>query len=190
MMNKKALLVLIVSVIFFNSNAQAKDYSEAGKKLLKNGFESTGIAEVEKYRMPIRTTFEAAYEIYMSYNKKAFASKEYNSFYKFAEGKNEKEIKAEFDKLPNETQVKIKEAESANSEISSSIGKLLLNFTSQNLAFQEVDTKSALGSLGMFKMPSALSAVGDTFNEVEFILDSVGEIHRVSEMLSRWESAQ
>ena len=183
----KSILLLTSLLLTFGATAGSCD--KEGKKLMENGYDSTQIGAVEEIRLPIRSSFEASYKLCKDYIKQAKVSVEYNTFYKSVEGKSEDEIKQAFNKLPKATQDKVKAFESSNSEMLSSIGQLLLELAVQQVAFDKLDAKSALSDLSMFKLPSALSSVGDTGKEIMFINDSMGEIYKVSQTLSALENA-
>lgn len=188
-MIKNFIKVAAITSLLLSSSVFANELIKSGEALKNNKFTLTGIAKVDQVRTPIRASFEASVDIYKQYLEKAKNSTEYNQFYKSVEGKSDKEIEASFNALPAETKVKIQTAQKATKEINKSIGKLLLQVAASQIAFSEMDTDSALSDLSMWDMPAALSSVSDTTSELGFIKESVGEIYRINQILSKFQQA-
>ncbi len=173
----------------FVFTASAGNLLEEGQELLNDGYESTGVAAVEQVRMPINTTFKASVELYEQYYKKAFANADYENFYKSVEGKDEEAVTAALNNLSGDKRKQVLAVNEANNEMFSTMGKLLAELLIQQTAFNKLDAKSALAGLSMWDMPSALGAFKSTGNELVFISDSIGEIHRISEILDAHKTA-
>lgn len=188
-MIKPFLKAAALTSLLLSSSAFSSELIKSGDELKSNKFTLTGVTKVDQVRTPIRASFEASLEIYKQYLEKAKNSPEYNQFHKSVAGKSEKEVQASFDSLPKETQEKIQTAQNATKEINNSIGKLLLQVAASQIAFSEMDTDSALSDLSMWDMPGALSSVSDTASELGFISDSIGEIYRVNQILSKFQQA-
>tara|TARA_R110000737_G_scaffold343316_1_gene369152 strand:+ start:212 stop:784 length:573 start_codon:yes stop_codon:yes gene_type:complete len=187
--NVKIKSIAFIAAVSLAFTVSASDLLKDGKKMLKDGYDSTGVPAVEEVRMPIHSTFKASVEIYEQYHKKAFANAAYQNFYKSVEGKDEAEVKDIFNALSKENQAEIMKVNEANDEISSSIGTLLTELLIQQLAFKNMNMTSVLSGLSMWDMPSALGAFKGTGSELLFINDSIGEIYRISEILEAQQTA-
>jgi len=189
MKNIKIKSIALFAALSFAFNVSASNLLDDGKKMLKDGYDSTGVPAVEQYRMPIHSVFKASIEIYEQYYKKAFSNSDYENFYTSVEGKDDDEVAEIFNALPAETKSKVLAVDKANDEISTSIGELLQNLLAQQLAFKNMNTTSALSGLSMWDMPAALIAITTTGSELGFISDSIGEIYRISEILDAQRNA-
>lgn len=160
-----------------------------GKDMVKDGYVSTGVPDIEKLRMPINTLFKTSVELFDSYYTKAFSNADYNNFFASVEGKSDEEVEQAFANLSPEMQASINKVRDANTDINDAMLNAVVEIAAQNEVFSSLSPTSALSSLSMWNMPKAIKAFGKTGEEISFIYDSIVEITRINSILDAQSTA-
>jgi len=191
---KKSLLALVVATSILGgcaSTSSDTDYKDLGNKLGEVEYVTVPVASIEQVRAPIHTIFSSSKVIFETYMKKAESNKDYNTFMAMTRDKSDEEIVDMYEALTPEAKSNINDFQNSNTEITSEVVNLGTNLFAQQEIFSQLDHKSLfVGSgMSMFDIPSALDAVGNTYNEIDYLMGTVGHIYKLSSVMDAMNNA-
>lgn len=190
---KKSLLALMVasSMLVGCASTSDVDHKVLGNELSQVEYVAIPVVEIEKIRTPIHTIFQSSKVVYETYMEKAEANRDYHQFMSVTKGKSEEEIKAIYADLSPEGKKNVDAFADANEDITKEIVSLGTDLFMQQELFSALSHKSMLASSGMsiFDIPSALSAVGDTYNEIDYLMGTVGHVYKLSATMEALRTA-
>ncbi len=181
---KKTLIALALSTAILggcvSTSSEPEDYSVVGNEISQIAYQHSSITDLEKLRMPINETFNAAKEIYDTYMAKVEQSPTYHNYLQATQGKDEDEIKAIRAKLTKEDLKSIAAFENANSDIILEIGALTLKLYVINEAFTSFNAMSSISQLDFSKMGQEKDNLSYTADQLDYLMGTIGHIYTLS----------
>ncbi len=191
---KKNLLALVVATSILGgcaSTSSDTDYKDLGNKLSEVEYVVLPVVSIEQIRTPIHTIFSSSKIVFETYMTKAEGNKDYHTFLALTRNKSDEEIKAIYAEQSQEAKSNIKAFENSNEDITEEIVSLVADLFSQQELFSQLSHKSLFVSSGMsmFEIPSALDAIVDTYNEIDYLMGTVGHIYKLSSVMDSMNKA-